>query len=55
MSLHYVDYGEKEDEELVELREQLMDYLETGASEEFCHKLYELLEVEREMTLREDR
>lgn len=55
MTIHYGDFDNKEDDELVELREELMDYLEKDKSEEFINKLHELQEVERELTLREDK
>jgi len=50
----YGDYGDKEDDELVEMREEFMDYIEKGMSQEFIDKFHELLEVERELTLREE-
>lgn len=52
--IHYGDYGNLDDDTLCELREELMDYLEKGRSQLFIHKLHELMEVERELTLRED-
>ena len=51
----YGDFGSKEDDELVQMREELMDYLEKDKTEYFIDKLHELQEVERELTLREDR
>lgn len=53
-AVHYGDYESKEDEELIEMRENLMDYIEKDRSEEFINKFHELLEVERELTLREE-
>jgi len=53
--IHYGDYGSKEDDELVTMREELMDFIEKGKREEFINKFHELLEVERELTLRENR
>jgi len=53
--IHYGDYGNKEDEELIKMREELMDYIEKGKTEVFINKFHELLEVERELTLREDK
>jgi len=54
-TIHYGDFGNKEDDELIELREELMDFLEAGKDEEFINKLHALQEVERELTLREDK
>ena len=51
--IHYGDYGAMETEELSEMRESLMDYLEKGQSKTFIRKFHELMEVERELTLRE--
>lgn len=53
--LHYGDYANKDDDELIEMRENLMNYIETKKTQEFIDKFHELLEVERELTLREDR
>lgn len=53
--MKYGDFGGLEDEELVRKREDLMDYLEKGMRPEFIEKLHELQEVERELTLREDK
>lgn len=54
---HY--YGalasEDDDEKLIEMREVLMDFIEQGMSESFINKFHLLLEVERELTIREDR
>lgn len=52
--VHYGDLGAKEDDDLVTMREELMDYLEKGMNKTFIHKLHLLQEVERELTLRED-
>lgn len=54
MTIHYGDYSAIEDEELVEMREELMDFIEKDKDEEFINKFHELMEVERELTLRED-
>ena len=54
-TIHYGDFGNKEDDEPIELREELMDFLEAGKDEEFINKLHALQEVERELTLREDK
>ena len=54
-AIHYGDYGSKEDEELIKMREELMDYIEKSKTEAFINKFHELLEVERELTLREDK
>lgn len=51
--LHYGDYGDLEDDDLTTMREELMDYIEKGMTKIFIHKFHELLEVERELTLRE--
>ena len=51
--VHYGDFGEKENDELVKMREDLMDYLEKDKTEEFINKLHLLQECERELTLRE--
>ena len=44
-----------EDDELIEMREVLMDFIEQGMKESFINKFHLLLEVERQLTLREDR
>jgi hypothetical protein len=50
----YGDYGSKEDDELVEMREELMDTIEIWLGHEHRREtLHELMEVERELTLRE--
>jgi hypothetical protein len=50
-----IDYEEKSDDYLIARREKLTDWLETDMSQEFIRKFHDLLEVERELTLREDR
>ena len=45
----------EEDDDLCDMRELLMDFIEMGKSESFINKFHLLLEVERELTLREDR
>lgn len=52
--VHYGDYGNLDDDTLCQLREELMDFIEKGRSQLFIHKFHELMEVERELTLRED-
>jgi len=44
-----------EDDDLCEMREILMDFIEKDSSQAFINKFHLLLEVERELTLREDR
>ncbi len=51
--VHYGDFGDLEDDTLVSMREELMDYIEKGKSQFFIRKFHELMEVERELTLRE--
>lgn len=53
--MKYGYYSNKSDDVLIEKRENLMDYLEKDKRQEFINKLHELMEVERELTLREDR
>lgn len=52
---HYggLDHVE-DDDELCDAREVLMDFIEMGKSEDFINKFHLLLEVERQLTLRED-
>lgn len=45
---------EMSDDDLTQKREELIDFLETGMSEEYIKKLHEWAEVERELTLREE-
>lgn len=52
--IKYGDYGSKSDSALNRMREDLMDYIEKGKSQVFIRKFHELMEVERELTLRED-
>lgn len=52
--VHYGDYGDLEDDTLCSMREELMDYIEKGKTQFFIRKFHELMEVERELTLRED-
>jgi hypothetical protein len=54
MAIHYGDFANKDDDELIKMRENLLDYLEKDKREEYIEKLHELLEVEREITLREE-
>lgn len=49
------DYSKKSNDWLVEKREILLDFLEKDKTERFKHDLHQLLEVERELTFREDR
>ena len=42
-----------DDDTLCDIREELTDFIEKGRSQLFVHKLHELIEVERELTLRE--
>lgn len=42
------------DETLVAMRETLIDYIEKDKTQNFINKFHLLLEVERELTLRED-
>lgn len=51
----YGDLGSVEDDDLVALREVFMDYIEKDKTQDFIKKFHFLLEVERELTLREDR
>lgn len=52
---YYGSLGGVEDvEELNDARESLMDFIEKDKSEAFINKFHLLLEVERELTLRED-
>lgn len=51
---HYGALDEVEDnDELLEMRETLMDFLEQGMREEYINKLHLLLEVEYQLTSRE--
>lgn len=52
--LHYGDFGDLEDDTLIAMREELMDFIERGKTQFFIRKFHELLEVERELTLREN-
>lgn len=53
---HYGALDEVEhDEELLEMRETLMDFLEQGMREEYVNKLHLLLEIEYQLTNREDK
>jgi hypothetical protein len=47
------EFSNMDDDTLIEIREELMDYVEADTSEEFKDKFHKLLEVERELTLRE--
>ncbi len=47
------DYSKKTDNWLIKQREELLDYIEKDKTNEFYKKLHKLLEVERELTLRE--
>jgi hypothetical protein len=50
-------YGDSEvfsDDTLIKMREDLMDYLEKNKTDFYIQKLHELMEVERELTLREE-
>lgn len=52
---YYGSLGHIEDvEKLNEARESLMDFIEQDKSEAFINKFHLLLEVERELTLREN-
>ena len=51
--IHYGDYGDLEDDTLISMREELMDFIEKSKTQFFIRKFHELLEVERELTLRE--
>lgn len=53
---YYGSLGELNDDndELNTMREMLMDFIEKDASESFINKFHLLLEVERELTLREN-
>jgi hypothetical protein len=50
----YGALGGVENDDLVALREVFMDFIEQGKSQEFINKFHFLLEVERELTLREE-
>lgn len=50
----YGELGGVETEELLDMREVFMDYIEKDMTQEFINKFHFLLEVERELTLRED-
>lgn len=53
---HYGALDEvEEDDELLEMRETLMDFLEQGMKEEYINKLHLLLEVEYQLSSREDK
>jgi len=43
------------DDELIEKREVLLDRVEKDKTQGFIGKIHELLEIDRELTLREDR
>jgi hypothetical protein len=43
------------DDKLIEQREKLLDYIEKNHTQTFINKFHKLLEIERELTLREDR
>ena len=54
--IKYGDYGDMDDDKLCELREELMDNIEKWLLHEHrIEEFHELMEVERELTLREDR
>lgn len=48
-----MDFKTMTDDDLIEKREELMDYLEKDKTQEFIDKLHELQEIERALTLRE--
>jgi len=48
------DYCSYTDDALVEEREHYLDLLEANMSEKGIRNLYELMEIERELTLREE-
>lgn len=50
----YGELGGVETEELLDMREVFMDYIEKDKTQDFINKFHFLLEVERELTLRED-
>ena len=47
------DFENADDEDLIEMREVLLDFLEQGMKEEYINKLHLLLEVEYNLTTRE--
>lgn len=49
-----MNYETKSDDYLCNKREKLLDFLETGMRESYIKKLHDLLEIERELTLREN-
>ena len=52
---HYGALDEVEEIDcLIDMREQLMDYLEQGMREEYINKLHLLLEVEYQLSKRDD-
>jgi len=50
-----MNYEDLTDDVLVKKREELLDEIEKGKTQEFIDKFHKLLEIERELTLREDR
>lgn len=53
-AIHYGDYASMSDGMLIAILNTLEEELERGQTKEFIHKLCELREVERELTLREE-
>ena len=47
------DYAKMSDDELIAKRELMLDELEKDKRPEYCLLLHELLELERELTIRE--
>jgi hypothetical protein len=50
-----INCSTKTDTYLIKKREILMDWIEKDRSQDFIDKLHNLLEIERELTLREER
>jgi len=50
-----MDYKNTDDSVLIAAREVLLDEIERGKNQEFIDNFHKLLEIERELTLREDR